>query len=151
MIRLADLPQAIQTAINDWRLWVTLSMVTALILNETVASIRDGQPIVAALTRMPFYKVPYLILVCGIIAQAGIGAIPFAVGVIMTLYDAVLKRRRGWREEGVAEGKELGREAMRREQIAAVLANDALTSDEKVRVIAILNSESPAPPVQAES
>ena len=151
MIRFADLPQAIQTAINDWRLWVTLSMVTALILNETVASIRDGQPIVAALTRMPFYKVPYLILVCGIIAQAGIGAIPFAVGVIMTLYDAVLKRRRGWREEGVAEGKELGREAMRREQIAAVLANDALTSDEKVRFIAILNSESPAPPIPAQS
>ena len=44
MIRLADLPQAIHSAINDWRLWVTLSMVTALILNETVASIRDGNP-----------------------------------------------------------------------------------------------------------
>ncbi len=69
----------------------------------------------------------------------------------MTLYDVVLRRRQGWREEGVAEGKELGREAMRREQIAAVLANDALTSDEKVRVIVILNSANPAPPVQAES
>ena len=73
----------------------------------------------------------------------------------MTLYDAVLKRRRGWREEGVAEGKELGkalaREALLREKIAAVLAEDTLTPDEKVRFIAILNSESPATPVPAQS
>ena len=73
------------TAINDWRLWVTLSIVTALILNETVANIRDGQPIVAVLTRTPFYEAPYLLLVCGIVAQAGIGEIPFTIGAITTL------------------------------------------------------------------
>ena len=72
----------------------------------------------------------------------------------MTLYDAVLKRRRGWREEGVAEGKELGkalaREALLREKIAAVLDDDTLSAEVKNQVIAILNSESPAPPVPAQ-
>ena len=73
----------------------------------------------------------------------------------MTLHDVAIKRRRGWREEGLAEGKELGeardREALRREKTAAVLAADSLTPEEKNRFIPILNSESPAQSVPAQS
>ncbi len=155
MIRLTDLPQAIQTAINGWRVWVTLALFVSLILNEAVIGMRSGQTLTGSLTRTPFYLIPYLLLVSGAIAQAGIGAVPFAIGVIMTLYDAVIKRRQGWRQEGVEEGRAAGlaagfaggraegRREEHRAKIAAILAHPDLSDEEKVRFIAILNSDSP--------
>ena len=72
-MRITDLPQAIQAAINNWRLWVTLSLTAALIINETIAGIHEGQTVANALTRLPFYKVAYLLLVSSIISQAAQG------------------------------------------------------------------------------
>jgi len=46
-MRIAELPQAIKTAISDWRLWVTLSITAAIIVHETVGGIRDGLPFTA--------------------------------------------------------------------------------------------------------
>ena len=144
MIRITDLPGAIQTAINGWRVWVTLALLVSLILNEAVIGIRDGQTITQALTRIPYYLLPYLLLVCGAIAQAGIGAIPFATGVIMTLYDVAIKRRQGWKQEGKDEGRaealNEGRSAERREKIAAVIDHPGLSDEQKVLFISILNS-----------
>ena len=69
----------------------------------------------------------------------------------MTLYDAVIKKRQGWRDEGVAEGhatglaaglaegRAEGRAEERREKIAAVLADPRLTAEQKNLVIEILN------------
>ena len=56
----------------------------------------------------------------------------------MTLYDWALQRRRNWKEEGVKEG---GEKALRT-YIAAVLADETLTPEDKTRVIAILNNAS---------
>ena len=140
MIRITDLPAAIQTAINGWRVWVTLALLVSLLLNEAVIGLREGQTITQSLTRIPYYLLPYLLLVCGAIAQAGIGAIPFAIGVIMTLYDVAIKRRQNWKQEGKDEGREEGRSAERRENIAAVLANPELSDEQKVLVVRILNS-----------
>ena len=39
MMRIAELPGAIQTAINNWRVWITLSLTAALIVNETIIGI----------------------------------------------------------------------------------------------------------------
>ena len=151
-MRIAELPQAIRTAISDWRLWVTLSLTAAVIIHETVAGIRDGLPFAAALTRLPIYKVFYLLLVSSIISQAGIGAVPFITGGIMTLYDIALARRRRWKEEGkeeaqkeveraIAEGRSAAREALLREKINAILADDTLTPETKIHVIGILTGE----------
>ena len=152
MMRVRNLPQAIQNAISGWRLWVTLALLVSLILNEAAVGFRSGQSIVESLTRIPYYQMPYLAFVCGAIAQAGIGAVPFTTGVLMTLYDAVIKRRQGWRDEGVAEGhatglaaglaegRAEGRAEERREKIAAVLADPRLTAEQKNLVIGILNS-----------
>ena len=144
MIRITDLPAAIQTAINGWRVWVTLALLVSLLLNEAVIGLREGQTITQSLTRIPYYLLPYLLLVCGAIAQAGIGAIPFAIGVIMTLYDVAIKRRQNWKQEGKDEGREewlsKGRAEERRENIAAVLAHPELSDEQKVLFISILNS-----------
>ncbi len=155
MMRIAELPQAIRSTINDWRVWVTLSLTAALVINESITGIREGQTIANALTRMPLYNVAYLLLVTSIISQAVIGSVPLAIGVIMTLYDIALERRRKWREEaeqakeigareglekGRAEGRAEGRESLLRAQIAAVLANENLSAEDKNMVISILTS-----------
>ena len=144
MIRMNDLPRAIYGAINGWRLWITLAMLAFLILNEAIAGWYGGQTIVESLTRIPYYRMLYLILVCGIIAQAAIGAVPFTGGILMTLYDAVIKRRQGWKREGRDEGRAEGRAEERREKIAAVLADPRLSAEEKNLFIEILNSDGPA-------
>ena len=145
MIRITDLPAAIQTAINGWRVWVTLALLVSLLLNEAVIGLREGQTITQSLTRIPYYLLPYLLLVCGAIAQAGIGAIPFATGVIMTLYDVAIKRRQNWKQEGKDEGREewwsKGRAEERRQKIAAVLAHPELSAEHKVLFISILNAD----------
>lgn len=145
MIRISDLPQAIHAAINGWRVWVTLALFVSLILNEAVIGIGSGQTVTQSLTRIPYYLLPYLLLVSGAIAQAGIGAVPFATGVIMTLYDVAIKRRQGWRQEGRDEGREEGRSEgraeERREKIAAILAHPELTAEQKVLVVEILNAD----------
>ena len=143
MMRIAELPNAIQTAINNWRIWITLSITASFILNEAVAGLRDGEDITTALTRLSFLQVVYLLLVSSIIAQAAIGAVPLTTGVLMTLYDMALARRRGWKEEGREEGRKEGRERLLRVHIAAVLADETLTAEEKTRFIAILNSATP--------
>ena len=144
MIRITDLPAAIQTAINGWRVWVTLALLVSLLLNEAVIGLREGQTITQSLTRIPYYLLPYLLLVCGAIAQAGIGAIPFAIGVIMTLYDVAIKRRQNWKQEGRDEGREewrsKGRAEERQENIAAVLAHPGLSDEQKVLVVSIINA-----------
>ena len=56
MMRITELPRVIQSAINDWRLWITRSLTAALIINETLIGIREGQTIAAALTRLPSTK-----------------------------------------------------------------------------------------------
>ena len=139
MMRMSALPAAIRAAINDWRLWATLSLTAAIIVNEAVIGIREGQPIAAALTRLSLHQVLLLLLVNSIIAQAGIGALPVIRGVLMTLYDWALQRRRNWKEEGVKEGGE----RTLRAHIAAVLADETLTPEDKTRFIAILNNASP--------
>ena len=168
MMRIADLPRAIRNAISDWRLWTTLSLTAALIINEAVIGIREGQPLAASLTRMPFHRTLYLMLIASIISQAGIGTVPIITGVVMTLYDWALQRRLNWkaegrqeghaaghqaghaegRREGQAEGRQMGhaeglregREETLRESIARVLADDTLTPDQKNHIIAILNA-----------
>ena len=143
MMRFTELPNAIRTAINNWRVWTTLSITASFIINEAVMGLRDGEDITTALTRLTFSQVVYLLLVSGIVAQAAIGAVPFTTGVLMTLYDQVLARRRGWKEEGREEGIKQGSEAMLRTYIAAVLADETLTAEQKNQVIAILNSATP--------
>ena len=143
MMRFTELPNAIRTAINNWRVWITLSITASFIINEAVMGLRDGEDITTALTRLTFSQVVYLLLVSGIVAQAAIGAVPFTTGVLMTLYDQVLARRRGWKEEGREEGIKQGSEAMLRTHIAAVLADETLTAEQKNQVIAILNSATP--------
>ena len=144
MMRFTELPNAIRTAINNWRVWITLSITASFIINEAVAGLRDGEDITTALTRLTFSQVVYLLLVSSIVAQAGIGAVPFTTGVIMTLYDMALARRRGWKEEGREEGRKQGlkegSERILRAHIAAVLADETLTAEDKNRFIAILNS-----------
>ena len=90
-----------------------------------------------------FHRVFLLLLVNSIIAQAGIGALPVIRGVLMTLYDWALQRRRNWKEEGVKEGFRAGGENALRAHIAAVLADETLTLEDKTRFIAILNNASP--------
>ena len=141
MIRITDLPKAIQTSINGWRFWVTLALLVSLILNEAIMGLRAGQTITESLTRIPYWQMPYLAFICGAIAQAGIGAIPFATGVIMTLYDVAIKRRQNWKQEGKDEGREEGRSAERREKIAAVLDHPELSDEQKVLFISILNAD----------
>ena len=119
MMRITELPRAIRTAISDWRLWVTLSLTASVIIHETVVGLRDGLPFAAALTRLPIYKVFYLLLVSSIISQAGIGAIPFLIGGIMTLYDIALARRRRWKEEGIEEGRKSTQAEVERAQAEA--------------------------------
>ena len=168
MMRIADLPRAIRNAISDWRLWTTLSLTAALIINEAVIGIREGQPLAESLTRMPFHRTLYLMLIASIISQAGIGTVPIITGFVMTLYDWALQRRLNWkaegrqeghaaghqaghaegRREGQAEGRQMGhaeglregREETLRENIAKVLADDTLTPDQKNHFIAILNA-----------
>ena len=140
MMRMSELPAAIRAAINDWRLWATLSLTAAIIVNEAVIGIREGQPIAAALTRLSLHQVFLLLLVNSIIAQAGIGALPVIRGVLMTLYDWALQRRRNWKEEGAKEGFKAGGENALRTYIAAVLADETLTPEDKTRFIAILNN-----------
>lgn len=106
MMRIAELPRAIRAAINDWRLWVTVSLTAAVIINEAVIGISEGQPLSAALTRMPFYRTLYLLLVFSIIAQGGIVAVTIIMGVLVTLYDWALQRRRNWKEEGKQEAQQ---------------------------------------------
>ena len=110
MMRIADLPRAIRNAINDWRLWTTLSLTAALIINEAVIGIREGQPLAESLTRMPFHRTLYLMLIASIISQAGIGTVPIVTGVVMTLYDWALQRRLNWKAEGRQEGHAVGRQ-----------------------------------------
>ena len=61
----------------------------------------------------------------------------------MTLYDWALQRRRNWKEEGVREGMKVGGERAFRAHIAAILADETLTSEDKTRFIAILNATKP--------
>ena len=65
----------------------------------------------------------------------------------MTLYDWALQRRRNWKEEGIKaglkEGFRAGSERAFRAHIAAILADETLTPEDKNRVIAILNNASP--------
>jgi hypothetical protein len=139
-MRLADLPQAIYQAINGWRIWVTLLLVAALIINEAVIGIREGQTIVEALTRVSYFKMALLVFVCGVIAQAAIGAVPFVIGVTMTMIDFALRRRREWREEGIEEGIEQGRTQERQRAIAAIMANPDMTDAAKLQAIAAINA-----------
>lgn len=71
----------------------------------------------------------------------------------MTLYDAVIKRRQGWkqegRDEGLAEGRSEGRAEERRRSIAAVLAHPELTPEQKVLLVEILNADHRSPPGSA--
>ena len=158
MIRMTELPQAIYRAINGWRVWVTLMLLTALILNEAVVGIKEGQSVVDALTRISYFKMALLLFVCGVMAQAAIGTVPFAMGVTMTMIDFALNRRQNWREEGIElgrnegielgrnEGIELGRaeERARAEEkqrnISAIMANPQMTSEAKLQAIAAINS-----------
>ena len=140
MMRVTELPQAIYRAISGWRVWVTFLFLASLILNEAGLGIREGQTIVESLTHISYPKFPLLILVCGIVAQAVIGAVPFCIGVIMTMIDFALRRRREWREEGREEGKELGRSAERRRAIAAIMTAPDLTDEAKLKAIAAINA-----------
>ena len=136
MIRVRDLPLVIQRTINGWRVWVTLSLLAGLILNEAVIGFKSGESVVQALTRVPYLRMVLLAFVCGVIAQAIIGAIPFTLGVVMTMIDFALRRRREWRDEGV----EQGRAEERRRNIAAILADPDMTDEAKVQAIAAINS-----------
>ena len=57
----------------------------------------------------------------------------------MTLYDWALQRRRNWKEEGIKKGIERAFRA----HIAAVLADETLTPEDKNRVIGIINATKP--------
>ena len=139
MMLISELPQAIQRAINGWRVWVTLLFLASLIVNEATLGIREGQTIVDALTRISYLRMALLAFVCGVIAQAAIGTVPFVIGVAMTMIDFALRRRREWREEGLEEGKELGRASERRRSIAAIMADSMLTDAAKLQAIAAIN------------
>ena len=164
MMRVSELPQAIYRAITGWRVWVTLLLLTALIVNEAVIGIKEGQTLVEALTRVSYFKMALLLFVCGVIAQASIGAVPFVIGVTMTMIDFALRRRREWKEEGIeqgieqgrtegiaqgrtegielgrTEGIELGRAEEKRRNIAAIMENPGLTAEAKLQAIAAINS-----------
>ena len=140
-MRMSELPGAIYRAISGWRVWVTLLLLASLILNDAVLGIREGQTIVEALTRISHLRLLLLAIVCGVIAQAAIGAVPFTLGVAMTMIDFALRRRREWREEGIEAGRELGRAAERRRVIAAIMADPILTDAAKLQAIAAINSE----------
>ena len=143
-MRISELPQAIHQAINGWRVWVTLLLLASLILNEAALGIREGQTIVESLTRITYLRMLLLVFVCGVIAQAAIGAVPFTIGVVMTMIDFALRRRREWREEGREqgrkEGRELGRSTERRRNIAAIMADPILTDTAKLQAIAAINA-----------
>ena len=139
MMRITELPQAIYRAINGWRVWVTLLLLASLTLNEAALGIGEGQTIVEALTRISYLRMLMLAFVCGVIAQAAIGTVPFTIGVVMTMIDFALRRRREWRDEGREEGKELGRAAERRRVIAAIMAAPGLTDADKLQAIAAIN------------
>ena len=160
MMRVSELPQAIYRAITGWRVWVTLLLLTALIVNEAVIGIKEGQTLVEALTRVSYFKMALLLFVCGVIAQASIGAVPFVIGVTMTMIDFALRRRREWKEEGIEQGRtegiaqgrtegielgrtegiELGRAEEKRRNIAAIMENPGLTAEAKLQAIAAINS-----------
>ena len=148
MMRITELPQAIYRAINGWRVWVTLLLLASLTLNEAALGIREGQTIVEALTRISYLRMLMLAFVCGVIAQAAIGTVPFTIGVVMTMIDFALRRRREWREEGREEGHEAGRAeglgegraAERRRVIAAIMAAPGLTDAGKLQAIAAINA-----------
>ena len=65
----------------------------------------------------------------------------------MTLYDWALQRRRNWKEEGIKaglkEGFRAGSERAFRAHIAAILADETLTPEDKNRVIGIINATKP--------
>ena len=65
----------------------------------------------------------------------------------MTLYDWALQRRRNWKEEGIKaglkEGFRAGSERAFRAHIAAILADETLTPEDKNRFIAIINATKP--------
>ena len=151
-MRLSDLPQAIYRAIAGWRLWITLALLASLILYEAATGIREGQGIVDALTRISYFKMALLAFVCGVIAQAAIGAVPFVIGVSMTMIDFALRRRQQWREEGAqAERERSGRSEEllqerwqerwqeRRRAIAAISADPELSDAAKLRAIVVIN------------
>ena len=160
MMRVSELPQAIYRAITGWRVWVTLLLLTALIVNEAVIGIKEGQTLVEALTRVSYFKMALLLFVCGVIAQASIGAVPFVIGVTMTMIDFALRRRREWKEEGIEQGRtegiaqgrtegielgrtegiELGRAEEKRRNISAIMENPGLTAEAKLQAIAAINS-----------
>ena len=144
MIRVRELPLIIQRTISGWRVWVTLLLLAALITNEAVTGIRQGQTIVEALTRVSYFKMALLLFVCGVIAQAAIGAVPFVIGVSMTMIDFALQRRREWREEGIEQGRsegiEQGRAEEKRRAIAAISADPELSDAAKLRAIIAINS-----------
>ena len=144
-MRLADLPQAIYRAINGWRIWVTLLFLAALIINEAVTGIGQGQTIVEALTRVSYFKMALLVFVCGVIAQAAIGAVPFAIGVTMTMIDFAQRRRRQWREEGAQAERERSEERWRERQrsINAIMADPGMTDAAKLQAIAAINAANP--------
>ena len=135
MIRITELPPAIYRAINGWRVWVTLLFLGSLILSEAALGIREGQTLVESLTRISYLRMLLLAFVCGVIAQAVIGMVPFTIGVVMTMIDFALRRRREWREEGRGEG----RAAERRRAIAAIMADPVLTDAAKLQAIAAIN------------
>ena len=116
MMRIAELPRAIRAAISDWRLWVTVSLTAAVIINEAVIGISEGQPLSVALTRMPFYRTLYLLLVFSIIGQGGIVAVTIVMGVLVTLYDWALQRRRNWKEEGKQEAQQHAQQQVQQAQ-----------------------------------
>ena len=140
-MRLSDLPQAIYRAIAGWRLWITLALLASLILYEAATGIREGQGIVDALTRISYFKMALLAFVCGVIAQAAIGAVPFVIGVSMTMIDFALRRRQQWREEGVQAERERSEERWRerRRAIAAISADPELSDAAKLRAIVVIN------------
>ena len=149
MMRVRELPGAIYRAINNWRLWITLALLASLIVNEAVRGVLEGQTIVEALTRVSYFKMALLVFVCGVIAQATIGAVPFVIGVAMTMIDFALRRRQQWREEGAQaererseRTKELWQERWRERQraIAAISADPELSDAAKLRAIAVINA-----------
>lgn len=77
MMRAKELPEAIYRTISNWRLWITLALLASLIVNEPWQGIGEGQGIVDALTRISYFKMALLLFVCGVVAQAVIGSVPF--------------------------------------------------------------------------
>lgn len=121
---------------------MTLLFLTALIINEAVTGIGQGQTIVEALTRVSYFKMALLLFVCGVIAQAAIGAVPFAIGVTMTMIDFAQRRRRQWRREGVQAERERSQERQR--TIDAILADPVMSPEAKLQAIAAINAINPS-------